>query len=168
LVATDPGAGQRESALPFRTSSDISVFDHIKWRTLVRARGLGPPVVPTCQALPSCSLGRGCRLILRRAPLLAGWCSKSGVVTTRGRPAVIEEVIMRKALAGIAVAAGLALAPALDAVHAQETTEESDDSDNTGLIGLAGLLGLAGLAGLKRRDNRRDTDYDRGTAGTVR
>jgi LPXTG-motif cell wall-anchored protein len=66
---------------------------------------------------------------------------------------------MRKALAGMAMAAGLTLAPAVDAVHAQDATEESDDDNgNMGLIGLAGLLGLAGLAGLKRRDNRYDAD----------
>ena len=64
---------------------------------------------------------------------------------------------MRKTLAAAALATGLALAPALDAVNAQaETTEESDDSGKLGLFGLAGLLGLAGLAGLKRRD-RVDT-----------
>lgn len=75
---------------------------------------------------------------------------------------------MRKTLAAMTLATGLALAPALDAVNAQgEATEESDDSGKIGLFGLAGLLGLAGLAGLKRRD-RVETrrDYDARTGAT--
>jgi MYXO-CTERM domain-containing protein len=65
---------------------------------------------------------------------------------------------MRKALAAAIITGGLALAPAVDAVHAQDdAATEDDDSDNTGLWGLLGLLGLAGLAGLKRRDVRVDT-----------
>jgi len=74
---------------------------------------------------------------------------------------------VKKALAAVTLTAGLALAPAVDAVHAQDATESDDDSDKTGLIGLVGLLGLAGLAGLKRRndtyDNRRDTTGSSGT-----
>jgi MYXO-CTERM domain-containing protein len=80
-----------------------------------------------------------------------------------------KEMMMRKTLAAGVLAAGLALAPALDAVNAQgETTEESDDSGKLGLFGLAGLLGLAGLAGLKRRD-RADTGrgYDTRTGSTT-
>lgn len=79
-----------------------------------------------------------------------------------------KEMMMRKTLAAAALATGLALAPALDAVNAQaETTEESDDSGKLGLFGLAGLLGLAGLAGLKRRD-RVDTrrNYENPTGAT--
>ena len=66
---------------------------------------------------------------------------------------------MRKALAAAIITGGLALAPALDVVHAHDdaATEDDDDGDNTGLWGLLGLLGLAGLAGLKRRDVRVDT-----------
>jgi MYXO-CTERM domain-containing protein len=65
---------------------------------------------------------------------------------------------MRKAFAAAIITGGLALAPALDVVHAQDdAATEDDDSDNTGLWGLLGLLGLAGLAGLKRRDVRVDT-----------
>jgi MYXO-CTERM domain-containing protein len=62
----------------------------------------------------------------------------------------------RKALAVTVMAGGLALAPALDTVHAQDdaVTEDDDGDDNTGLWGLVGLLGLAGLAGLRRRDTR--------------
>ena len=77
---------------------------------------------------------------------------------------------MRKLLAGVALASGLTLVPALDAVHAQDaTTEDDDDNGNLGLIGLAGLLGLAGLAGLKRRDNRYDSRRDTETgSGVVR
>lgn len=68
---------------------------------------------------------------------------------------------MRKTLAAAVLAGGLALAPALDAVHAQDATEDEDDGNGElGLIGLAGLLGLAGLAGLKRRDTRNDTRYN--------
>ena len=65
---------------------------------------------------------------------------------------------MRKMIAATILTAGLAVAPALDAVHAQDATteEEGDDNGKVGLFGLAGLLGLAGLAGLKRRDNRHD------------
>jgi MYXO-CTERM domain-containing protein len=73
----------------------------------------------------------------------------------------------RKALAVTVLAGGLALAPALDTVHAQDdAVQDDDDSDNTGLWGLAGLLGLAGLAGLRRRDtrtiDRRTTTTDAG------
>jgi MYXO-CTERM domain-containing protein len=61
----------------------------------------------------------------------------------------------RKALAVTVMAGGLALAPALDTVHAQDdAVTEDDGDDNTGLWGLVGLLGLAGLAGLRRRDTR--------------
>jgi MYXO-CTERM domain-containing protein len=68
---------------------------------------------------------------------------------------------MRKTLAATILAAGLAVAPALDVVHAQDApSEEDDDNGNVGLFGLAGLLGLAGLAGLKRRDTRYDTRRD--------
>ena len=75
---------------------------------------------------------------------------------------------MRKILAGVALASGLTLVPALDAVHAQDdTTEEDDDDGNLGLIGLAGLLGLAGLAGLKRRDNRYDSRRDTGAGSSA-
>ena len=65
---------------------------------------------------------------------------------------------MRKILAGAALTAGLALAPAIDAVHAQDesTSEEDDGNGEIGLLGLAGLIGLAGLAGLKRRDRHDD------------
>lgn len=78
---------------------------------------------------------------------------------------------MRKSLAAAALTAGLALAPAVDAVHAQDATADDDDgSDKTGLIGLVGLLGLAGLAGLKRRDNHthNNTFDTRRDTGSVR
>ncbi len=75
---------------------------------------------------------------------------------------------MRKALAATVIAIGLAVAPAIDAVHAQDdtTTDESDDGGKWGLLGLAGLLGLGGLAGLKRRDDRYDNRRDVGATGT--
>lgn len=73
---------------------------------------------------------------------------------------------MRKALAATILATGLTLAPAVDAVHAQEQASEEDDSGNWGLFGLAGLLGLLGLAGLKRRDDRYDTRRDTTTMGS--
>ena len=73
---------------------------------------------------------------------------------------------MRKLVAGVVLASGLTVVPALDAVHAQDaTTEDDDDNGNLGLIGLAGLLGLAGLAGLKRRDNTRYDDRRGGAPG---
>ena len=105
---------------------------------------------------------------------------------------------MRKTTTAALLAAGITLAPALQAVHAQtvavattptttvaaaETagaaaaeTEDDDDSSNAGLWGLLGLLGLAGLAGLKRRDARPVTaaPYDTtgypttGSTGTTR
>jgi MYXO-CTERM domain-containing protein len=68
---------------------------------------------------------------------------------------------MRKMIATTTIAVGLALAPGLDAVHAQDSSAaEDDDNGEIGLIGLAGLLGLAGLAGLKRRDRNDGARYD--------
>jgi hypothetical protein len=68
---------------------------------------------------------------------------------------------MRKVIAATALAAGLVLAPSLDAVHAQDSTAtEDDDNGEMGLFGLAGLLGLIGLAGLKRRDRNDGARYN--------
>jgi MYXO-CTERM domain-containing protein len=65
---------------------------------------------------------------------------------------------MRRILAGVALTAGLTLAPTINAVHAQgDGTSENDDNGEIGLFGLIGLLGLAGLAGLKRRDRYDDS-----------
>jgi len=76
-------------------------------------------------------------------------------------PSAEAENIMRKTIAATTLAVGLALAPALDAVHAQDSTEAEDDGNGElGLLGLVGLLGLAGLAGLKRRDRYNDNRYD--------
>jgi MYXO-CTERM domain-containing protein len=66
---------------------------------------------------------------------------------------------MKKAIAAAVLTSTLALAPAIDSVHAQDepAVEEEEDSDNTGLWGLAGLLGLFGLLALRRRPDRVST-----------
>jgi MYXO-CTERM domain-containing protein len=80
-----------------------------------------------------------------------------------------EWMMMRRILAGVALTAGLTLAPTINAVHAQdESTSENDDNGEIGLFGLIGLLGLAGLAGLKRRDRYDDSGrYQTTTTGST-
>jgi len=80
----------------------------------------------------------------------------------------MKETPMRKAVAATVLTAGVALAPAVDAVHAQDATTEDDDSDKTGLFGLIGLAGLAGSAGLKRHDHNNDRRRDTTGGSSVR
>ena len=70
----------------------------------------------------------GRRLILLMSVSMGGFA---------GRP---DGTIMRKVIAVTALAAGLVLAPSLDAANAQDSTAtEDDENDETGLFGLAGL-----------------------------